>query len=251
MRRSVAGDSVAGDEWYAVVVENLFTPGGQLVRTSQNLVRFDTLSARLYARTDLGDEEPWPASFGCALDEPFEADIACDTDDYVYTSGGYEVEVQIEEETVTTTAKEYNGYLGYTMFAADLGEVYNSVGKFVTDRRALIYARVGELEVGTERFPVAAEPTAPEERALALAVFPNPSRGDATARFALDRPQRVTLAVYDVLGRRVLTADLGALPAGEATHRLDAAVLPAGLYVVRLEGDAGASATARIVHHSP
>ncbi|MEP0548356.1 MAG: T9SS type A sorting domain-containing protein [Rhodothermales bacterium] len=113
----------------------------------------------------------------------------------------------------------------------------------------LEYARVGALEFGTERFPVAAEPTAPEESALTLAVYPNPVRGDATVRFALDVPQRVTLAVFDVLGRRVLTTDLGPQPAGEAMHRLDVARLPAGLYVVRLTGDAGTSGTARIVRH--
>jgi hypothetical protein len=64
---------------------------------------------------------------------------------------------------------------------------------------------------------------------------------------SLDRPQRVTLAVYDVLGRRVLADDLGVHPAGEASHRLDLAALPAGVYVVRLDGDAGAWVTARIV----
>jgi hypothetical protein len=89
----------------------------------------------------------------------------------------------------------------------------------------------------------------PKPAAAALTVFPNPLRSDATVRFSLDRPQRVTLAVYDVLGRRLLVRDLGVQPAGEAQHRLDVASLPSGVYVVRLGGDAGTRATARIVRH--
>ncbi len=77
----------------------------------------------------------------------------------------------------------------------------------------LAYARIGGVEYGTP-IPVAAEPPAPEGSALTLAVFPNPARDAATVRFSLDAPQRVTLAVFDVLGRRVLAADLGAQPSG-------------------------------------
>ncbi len=65
-------------------------------------------------------------------------------------------------------------------------------------------------------------------------------------RLSLDAPQRVRLAVFDVLGRRVLSADLG-WAVGEVARRINTARLPAGVYLVRLTGDAGATATAHFV----
>ncbi len=138
--------------------------------------------------------------------------------------------------------------ISWMSYAADVGLLSDGAAEFGGLWMNLTYARIGNLEYGTERFPVAAEGV-PLESVVALTVFPNPSSGDATVQFALDRPQRVTLAIFDVLGRRVLSEDLGVQSAGEATYRLDVAKLPAGLYVVRLDGDAGARATARIIRH--
>ena len=86
--------------------------------------------------------------------------------------------------------------------------------------------------------PVAGGP----EAAFSLAVGPNPTRGDATVRFALDRAQRARLALYDVLGREVAVVAEGAFAAGEATAAVPTAGLPAGVYVLRLQGEAGAVA---------
>src|SRR5690606_1928985 len=77
-------------------------------------------------------------------------------------------------------------------------------------------------------------------------VYPNPVRGTATVRFELDRPQAATVAVYDLLGREVAVLASGAQPAGRTEVTLDAAALPAGLYVVRLVGET-AAATQKVV----
>lgn len=50
LRRVVERDSVVAGENYALVVEETFTPSGLPVQALQYLVRFDSLSARLYAR---------------------------------------------------------------------------------------------------------------------------------------------------------------------------------------------------------
>jgi hypothetical protein len=81
---------------------------------------------------------------------------------------------------------------------------------------------------------------------MALSVYPNPLVDDATVRFTLERPQRVTLDVFDLLGRRVRGHDLGRLAAGEHETALSLRGLPPGLYIVRLTGDAGAQATVRV-----
>ena len=86
--------------------------------------------------------------------------------------------------------------------------------------------------------PVAGGP----EAAFSLAVGPNPTRGDATVRFTLGRAQRARIALYDVLGREVAVVAEGAFAAGEASAVAPTAGLPAGVYVLRLQGEAGAVA---------
>jgi hypothetical protein len=85
----------------------------------------------------------------------------------------------------------------------------------------------------------------PEGEAFSLSVGPNPAASAATVRFSLDRAQAVRLTLHDVLGREVLRVADGTLAAGahEAALGLDA--LPAGVYVLRLQGD-GAAATQRL-----
>ena len=77
-------------------------------------------------------------------------------------------------------------------------------------------------------------------------VYPNPARSAAAVTFELDRAQAVTVAVYDLLGREVAVLARGQQPAGHTTVGLDAASLPAGLYLVRLEGET-ASAVKKLV----
>ena len=77
------------------------------------------------------------------------------------------------------------------------------------------------------------------EARFELAVGPNPVRTSATVDFTLDRAQTVRLSLYDALGREVATLVEGLLPAGPATGRLDASGLPAGVYVLRLQGEGG------------
>ncbi len=224
-------------------------------------VRLDTMAATIRAGYLSGEDELWEGFGGgptiCPLDVDFtgfDETIICTTtygdevEAYVY--GGYDEPLAVEPG-VTTTVKRYNYFTGVEVvleFAAGVGIVFSLAEELGGTKYPLVFARIDGVEYGTP-IPVAAEAAPPEGSVLALSVYPNPSHGDATVQFALDAPQQVRLAVYDVLGRRVLSEDLGAQAAGEASHRLDAARLPAGVYVVRLDGDAGARATARIVRH--
>ncbi|MEP0548408.1 MAG: choice-of-anchor B family protein [Rhodothermales bacterium] len=71
-----------------------------------------------------------------------------------------------------------------------------------------------------------------------LAVYPNPLGPRATVELTVPTAQSVAVAVFDVLGRRVVEVYEGSVSAGTA-HRLafDAAVLPVGSYVVRVTGE--------------
>lgn len=88
----------------------------------------------------------------------------------------------------------------------------------------------------------------PEAATFALSVGPNPVQATAAVRFSLDRAQDVRVALYDVLGREVAVVADGSLGAGAQTARLDVTGLPAGLYVLRLDGeDAAVARTISVV----
>lgn len=63
--------------------------------------------------------------------------------------------------------------------------------------------------------------------------YPNPSWGVASVELTMEEAADASVAVFDVLGRRVAVLHDGPLGAGAHRLRLDAAVLPAGVYVVR------------------
>jgi hypothetical protein len=80
---------------------------------------------------------------------------------------------------------------------------------------------------------------------------PNPARGEALLRYTLPSAARVTLALFDVAGRRVRALEQGERDAGEHATRWDGRdtegrPVPAGLYFARLEAG-GRSATVRLV----
>jgi hypothetical protein len=69
---------------------------------------------------------------------------------------------------------------------------------------------------------------------------PNPARGTAVVGFDLPEDAKVTLNVYDISGRKVMTVVDKVLPAGE--YEADVSGLAPGVYVYRLNtGDYSAS----------
>lgn len=105
-------------------------------------------------------------------------------------------------------------------------------------------ARFVMASVGEHAFALAAY--ADDDSAARLTAFPNPTMGEVAVRFELERTQRATLEVFDLLGRPLERNDLGVLSAGEHEARVDLSMQQPGLYVIRLVGDAGARATVRV-----
>ncbi|HRI59426.1 MAG TPA: Omp28-related outer membrane protein, partial [Saprospiraceae bacterium] len=68
---------------------------------------------------------------------------------------------------------------------------------------------------------------------------PNPTRDVAQVRFGLEKPESITLLVYNGQGTLVQTNNLGDLTSGEHTVTLDANSLPSGSYRVMLQGKEG------------
>jgi hypothetical protein len=66
---------------------------------------------------------------------------------------------------------------------------------------------------------------------------PNPATRRATIEYAVPEQSDVTVAVYDVLGRRVARLVDGPQPAGRHQARIDATRLPSGTYFVRMRAE--------------
>ena len=64
--------------------------------------------------------------------------------------------------------------------------------------------------------------------------FPNPFNPTTTIRFDLPRAARVSLKIYDILGREVVTLIDGLQDAGFKSVGWDASALPSGVYVYGL-----------------
>ena len=75
--------------------------------------------------------------------------------------------------------------------------------------------------------------------------YPNPFNPSTVVRFTLDAGRQTSLKVYDLLGREVAVLVNGALPAGAHSVAFDAAGLPSGVYMYKLEAG-GQSMTRRM-----
>ncbi len=88
-------------------------------------------------------------------------------------------------------------------------------------------------------------PALPESFAMA-AVYPNPFNSEATIALDLPVASHVSIALYDVLGRRAMTVAEGEMGAGRQHVYLNAGGLSSGTYVLQWAGD-GMQISRRIV----
>ncbi len=116
---------------------------------------------------------------------------------------------------------------------------------FSPTAREVAVGYYGEVFSGA---PLLDVPAGAERRLLALApTFPNPARSRALVRFTLPAAEVVTLAIYDLQGRRVASL-LDREPRSAGTHTVQVRTegWPAGCYFCRLE-TGGARLTRKLV----
>ena len=85
--------------------------------------------------------------------------------------------------------------------------------------------------------PLAAAETNPEipDRFDIQNVYPNPFNAETEIRYGLNRAEAVVLRLYDSFGRMVAEYSQGTRQAGWHSALVDAAALPSGVYMARLE----------------
>jgi len=85
-----------------------------------------------------------------------------------------------------------------------------------------------------------AEPgVASNPRILSLKVTPNPATRYMAVNFSLSRPGFVSLKLYDATGRCISVLRVNRVPAGEYSTRLDAGLIPRGVYLLKLDANGG------------
>jgi hypothetical protein len=77
--------------------------------------------------------------------------------------------------------------------------------------------------------------------------YPNPFNPSTMIVFYLPKSERVTLKVYDIVGREVETLITGEVPAGEHRLQWSAQGLASGVYLCRLEAG-GFSETIKMIY---
>lgn len=69
--------------------------------------------------------------------------------------------------------------------------------------------------------------------------FPDPFNSQVSILFAVNKESRISLCVYDIIGRKVATLLDRVLSPGEYSESLNGDQLPSGVYLCRLQGENG------------
>ncbi len=92
--------------------------------------------------------------------------------------------------------------------------------------------------------------TLPDDTRLVLrSIYPNPANRTAVVVVQVPRTERIRLVVYNLLGQEVARLIDAPVAAGEHRLRWSVGTLPAGLYLVRLQGSDGVQTLPVVVAH--
>lgn len=185
----------------------------------------------------------YPADIGFATNRPR---LAADADGNVYmTSLATETDPQGDVRTDVVVLKytpEGVRAWTYAYPGSGPGGRPNLAHAIAVDAEANVYV-TGEgfsdyLTLKLSQSPTSGEPGSASSGYALGPSHPNPFSAATTISYTLPSPAHVTLRVYDVLGRAVATLVDETQAAG--THRVtfDAAGLPGGVYVYRMEAGA-------------
>ncbi|HEY3295176.1 MAG TPA: T9SS type A sorting domain-containing protein [bacterium] len=99
-----------------------------------------------------------------------------------------------------------------------------------------VLTATGSLLVRFAPDPTAAHPSVIlHPSTFILSAYPNPFNPATTLAFTLPNSGKLSLEIYDVMGRQVQTLSDGFLEAGEHSLRFDGTALPSGIYFARIQ----------------
>jgi hypothetical protein len=110
---------------------------------------------------------------------------------------------------------------------------------FRNPRRVLVGTPCGAYEYLLDSTTSVTPPGRAPTGGVEFEIYPNPGRGVVTARYSINTPSPVRLALYDVLGRLVATQTVDAPSGGSHTMTMDTTDLREGVYIVTLATQIG------------
>jgi hypothetical protein len=128
--------------------------------------------------------------------------------------------------------------LGFSLWVTDPGNFYGyhygNAGEWPAGSLWEAAETLGGLKLAEETG--LSEPSAGGPESFSLGQnYPNPFNPTTTIQFRVKEPCRVTLKVYDALGKEVAVLADGMVAAGSHSVRFDASGLPAGIYVYKIQ----------------
>lgn len=148
----------------------------------------------------------------------------------------------ITEEVDYITVKIYNTndslLFTYTSASPERVEINlgNPVGAYmILDDSAGTAYVVDNLTFNTTALGVKDNPDRLMKDIMLYPNYPNPFNPLTKIRYSIPSSQHVTLKVYDIVGREIMTLVDGIKPVGIHNELLDASLLPSGVYFYRLQ----------------
>jgi hypothetical protein len=167
------------------------------------------------------------------IDEGYQIELAIN----LATLLGYEGGLDVTDNVIWIGANYFDGD-----YLQDIAQSYGMRTWWLTERGGGP-AAMALLDANTT---VASEDRGEvPSKLVLLGNYPNPFNPATRVRFALPQAGRVTLDVFDVLGRAVATQDLGLQAAGTSEATFSAEGLPSGLYLYRVQVADAATGAAR------
>ena len=122
----------------------------------------------------------------------------------------------------------------------DFSTLKGAIGAYVWDTSNPMYSLfIDDINVTTDIVSlVPGDEVLPQQLAL-LPAYPNPVRNAASISFALPSRMYAALHVYSLQGKRIATLRDGVQDAGTHIASWDAAGIPAGTYIIRLQTERG------------
>lgn len=140
-----------------------------------------------------------------------------------------------------------NGGQNWSTFATPNGESIYDV-KFASKRNGIAVGERGAiLKFNTDYVGIWNNGTALPSEIELKQNYPNPFNPETIITFSLQKPEIVSLKIYDLLGKEVKTLIDGVVKSGEHKIKFSAADIPAGVYYYTLKTSDGSRETKKMV----
>lgn len=248
-RREIIGDTLIGDREYFVLYSRVYDTNFSIVSEGETYLRYDTLRHTVIQLSTSGCCPGEYDYIACDLSAAFNQEIMCDDGSQVFVLGGYlPSPYVIGLDTVYAPAeKHFNfGGPGITL-AHGIGDV-GGPPEGANNMVFLVYLKSGGRVYGESIVTTSAESESDLPNTIYIRkAIPNPFTNTTTLQYNLALPAYVTVNVFDMLGRRVVSLLNEQQAPGERHVVFDATAHPAGLYVLVLS-TGNAVLTHRVVH---